>query len=299
MEYMHMKTTRLAFLFLVAAIVLSAQGGAAVTPVSAGQIYRVRLPLVVKPTTQQTGGCPTTSSRSYSSGIMYQFDNDNPVRPAWNHADKNIDLRGYNSHTASSNFIDYGSGDPFQPPQFATLFSPHRVPNRSAYRANSWNWANSPNPGSAGGPITDWAVTVLGLQTTAGEELHAPTHGRNIGQDFGMGGSMVIYADADTITLKFTREDSAAPGTGYTMHIDNICTDPNLLALYNSLDGTARNTHSSNRPYGYQLPGLTVGKVFGTARGNQIRVAIVDSGAFMDPRSCNEWWQVRPGHGCQ
>jgi hypothetical protein len=263
---------------------------------SAGQTYRVRLPLVIKPTAQQAGGCPSTSARSYSSGIIYQFDHDNPVRPAYNHADKNIDLRGYVSTNSPAVFVDYGVGDPIQPPQFASLFSPQRVPNFGSFRVNSWNWAPSPNPGSAGGPVTDPVVTVLGLQTTAGEQLHAPTHGRNIGDDFGQGGSMVIYADSDTITLKFAREDSAAPGTGYTVHIDNICTDPNLLALYNSLDGAARNTYSSNRPYFYHLPGLTAGKVFGTARGNQIRVAIVDSGAYMDPRSCNDWWQVRPGH---
>jgi hypothetical protein len=46
---------------------------------------------------------------------------------------------------------------------------------------------------------------------------------------------IVLFADADTVALKYAREDSAG-AQGYTLHIDRICTDPNLLALYNVLD---------------------------------------------------------------
>jgi hypothetical protein len=242
--------------------------------------------------------CPDVSINTYAAGPAFQVDHDNPVRPAWNHADKNLALRGYTPTTAPATLINHGSGDPTQPPQIATLFSPARVPLFSGlYRANSWNWAASPDPGAPGGPITDWDVTVLGLQTVPGEPLGSPTHGYDLGPDFGRG-ALVIFADHDTITLKFTRDDSAAPGTGYTLHLDNICTDPNLLGLYTSLDNAARNTYSATRPYSYNLPGLTAGQVFGTARGSEVRVAIVDSGAFMDPRSCDEWWQIRPGATC-
>jgi hypothetical protein len=104
---------------------------------------------------------------------------------------------------------------------------------------------------------------------------------------------MVIFADADSITLRYARQDSVAP-TGYTLHVDNICTDPNLLALYNSLDNVTRNTFMGQGAWFYNLPVLPAGQPFGTARGSEIRVAIVDSGAFQDPRSCNEWWQIRP-----
>ncbi len=238
--------------------------------------------------------CPTTSSRSYSSGIIFQFDNDDPVRPAWNHADKNLALRSYSLTSAPKNLVNLGSDDPIQPPQLATLFAPSRVPIFSnVYRANTWNWAQSPDPGTPGGPITDWPVTVIGMQTAPGEPLRAPTHGRDIGAPFGTGGSMIIFADADSLTLHFTREDTAA--VGYTVHIDNICTDPNLLALYNSLDNTARNTYSAARPYSYNLPGLTAGQILGVARDTEIRVALVDTGAFMDPRSQFEWWQIGGG----
>ncbi len=252
---------------------------------------RVRLPIILRPT-----ACPATSGNSYTSGIMYQYDTDNPVRPAWNHADKNLDLRGYSATSGTKALINIGRdpNETSQPPQLATLFSPARVPTISTlYRVNNWNWATSPNPGTRGTPITNPAVTLLGLATTPGEQLHASTHGRNIGNDFGLGGSMVIYADANSVTLHFTREDSAA--RGYTVHVDNICTDPNLLALYNALDGGARYAYPSP---GYNLPGLTAGKVFGTARGAEIGVALVDTGAFMDPRSCLEWWEIRPGYTC-
>ena len=46
---------------------------------------------------------------------------------------------------------------------------------------------------------------------------------------------MIIFADEDSITLRYARGDSVTYAS-YTVHIDKICTDPNLLALYNSLD---------------------------------------------------------------
>jgi hypothetical protein len=251
---------------------------------------RVRLPIIMRP-----GGCPAASANSYAQGPVYQWDLDNPVRPAYNHADKNLGLRGYTPTSAPQNLVSLGSDDPTQPPQFATLFSPNRVPAFSTvYRANNWNWAPSPNPGSPGTPITDWPVTVLGLQTTAGEALHTPASGYDLGQGVR---AVVMFADADTVALHYTREDSAS--RGYTVHVDNLCTDPNLLSLYNALEG-ARNVYRTPRDgtLDYNLVALSAGQVFGTARGSEIRVAIVDSGAFMDPRSCHEWWQVRPGRTC-
>ncbi len=239
--------------------------------------------------------CPTTSTNTYSSGGVQQYDLDNPVRPAYNHADKNLALRYYSLTTGALDFVAYGSDDPVQPPQFATLFSPDRTPFFSnVYRANHWNWAPSPDPGTRGTAIASPSVTVLGLQTTAGEVLQAPTHGRDLGSPAGLGGSMVIFADADSITLHFTREDTAA--VGYTVHIDGICTDPNLLALYNSLDNTTRNTYFSPRDgtLDYNLPALRAGQAIGTARGSEIQVALVDTGSFQDPRSRDEFWQIRP-----
>ena len=243
--------------------------------------------------------CPTTSTNQYAAGTVYQFDNDNPVRPAYNHADKNIELRGFVPNTDANlqrELVDYGAGD-LKAPQLATLFDPYRVPTLIGfYRVHDWAWAPSPDPGSRIDPIKAWPVTALGMATTPGQPLHVPASGYSIGGRFEV---IVLFADEDTVALKYTREDSAG-SPGYAVHIDNICTDPNLLALYNSLDASDGPRHlyvpPENRPYAYDLPTLPAGQPLGVARSAETVVAIVDSGAFMDTRSCNEWWRERPGY---
>jgi hypothetical protein len=287
-----MKTTRIGFLFLAVVLALSMPGRS--PSALAGKNEKFYLPLVFKP---NPSGCTGSSGNVYQAGPAMQWDRDNPVRPAALHADKNLGLRGYTTTSGNAGFVDYNSHVPTQPPQLATLFNPNRVPGFTGlFRANNWNWAASPSPGSAGTPVTFPPVTVLGLQTTAGESLRVPTSGHDIGGGMEV---IVLYAAADTIALKYTREDSVAP-TGYLLHVDNICTDPALLILYNSLDSGARYVFQPTQDANpdYDLPHLPAGKIFGTARGNQIRVAIVDSGAFMDPRSCTDWWQIRPGQNC-
>jgi hypothetical protein len=257
----------------------------------------VHLPLIVR---NYGSACPTTSNNQYSGGTAYQREFDDPVRPAYDHADKNLELRGYTPNTdpdLKRELVDYGSGDPTQPPQLATLFIPHRVPTLSTfYRVHNWVWAPTPDPGSRGDPITSPPVTALGMQTTPGETLYVPTSG------YDMGGGMkvlVLFADEDTVTLRYTRDDSSGFG-GYTVHVDNICTDPNLLALYSSLDDPDGPRYvyvpPDNRPYAYDLPNLPAGQPIGTARSTIVVVAIVDTGVFQDTRSCNEWWQIRPDY---
>ena len=253
---------------------------------------RVHLPLVLKPSGSV---CPTSSSNSYSQGTAYQFDRDNPVRPAAAHADKNFALRGYVVNIDSwlrRELVNYGTDDPTQPPQFATLFSPNRVPPLVGfYRVHDWNWSPSPAPGSRGAPLTQWPATALGLQVSPGETLHVPTSAYDIGQGYEV---IVLHADERRVALRYAREDSAG-AAGYTVHVEGLCTDPNLLALYNQLN--AANGPRYVYPNGsYPLPVLPAGKPIGVARGNEVVVAVVDSGTFMDPRSCNEWWQIRPGY---
>jgi len=269
----------------------------------------VYLPLVARHLSAYT--CPVTSTNLYISGRVHQIDTDDPVRPAHNHADKNLSLRGYTPNTDPNlqrELVSYGTEgvDDTQPPQFATLFMPYRVPDLSGfYQVYDWNWATSPEPGTRGDPLAGFPVTALGLETTAGEVLCVPKSGYDIGVVVVPMGFqvMVLYADEDTIALRYTSDDSSATN-GYTVHIDNICTDPNLLTLYNALDDPdgPRYVYKSleERPYLYDLPGLYAGQPFGTARGTEIVVAIADTGSFMDPRSCAEWWQIQPGYegGC-
>lgn len=253
----------------------------------------VYLPLVSR------WSCPITSTNQYVEGTAYQYDNDNPVRPAYNHADKNLALRSYRLNTdtrITRGLVDYGTGDP-KVPQFATLFKPARVPPLvNFYRVHHWTWAPSPDPGTRADPITSPPVTALGLQTTPGETLYVPESGYDIGGGMEV---IVLFADADSLALRYTRDDSSAP-PGYTLHLDNICTDPNLLALYNTLDDPNGHRYTyvppQNRPYSYSLPSLYAGQPLGIARGGEVVIAITDTGAFQDPRSCNEWWLTRPGY---
>ena len=254
---------------------------------------RVHLPLVLKPSGSV---CPTSSSNSYSQGTAYQFDRDNPVRPAAAHADKNFTLRGYVVNTDSwlrRELVNYGTDDPTQPPQFATLFSPNRVPPLVGfYRVHDWNWSPSPAPGSPRRATDAVAGDGVGIAGVARRRCfvcrHPPTTSARATR------SSSCMPMSDEWRSAITREDSAG-AAGYTVHVEGLCTDPKLLALYNQLN--AANGPRYVYPNGqYPLPVLPAGKPIGVARGSEVVVAVVDSGTFMDPRSCNEWWQIRPGY---
>ena len=253
------------------------------------------LPLVFGSLATDPSPAQRSSTNNYASGTATQYDLDNPVRPAQAHADKNLALRGYTPNTDAGlrrELVNYGADDPTMPPQLATLFQPARVPPLSGfYRVHDWNWSPSPEPGTPGAPLTTWPVTALGLQVTPGETLQVPASGYDIGQGYEV---IVLYADERRVALRYAREDSAG-ARGYTVHLDGLCTDPNLLALYAGLDASTgpRYVYPSSN---YPLPVLPAGKPLGVARGSEVVVAVVDTGSFMDPRSCNEWWQIRPGY---
>ncbi len=89
----------------------------------------------------------------------------------------------------------------------------------------------------------------------------------------------MLYAAPDRITLKYTRNDNVVQG--YTLHVEGLCVDPPLLNLYRSRNAAGRG----------QLPALQPGQAFARAAGATVGVAIRDSGTFMDPRSCKDWWR--------
>lgn len=302
-----MKTRLFSIMSLVAAIsvillltgVPLAQAGRVVpvnvNPASPADIaavttYKVYLPLV----TGSGLGCST--GQGYSQGPVYQYDTDNPVRPAYNHADKNLALRSYaidNSLTNSQKQIAalYAESEPLAP-NLRGLFVDNRIPNvLNVYDVYDWNWANPPNPGTRGsGPVaTTWPITVLGVQVTQGETIRVPSSGYDLGAGVE---AIVLYADSNRITIHYTRQDSTA--VGYSIHIENICVDPNLLALYNSLDGTARNGQlypgTPDNITDYNLVTLTALQPIGKTSGTEMQIVIRDTGGFMDPRSLNDWW---------
>ncbi len=202
-----------------------------------------------------------------------------PVAPAGGdiskHPDVNLAIRGYAATTAPLSLVDYtGQVDP-NAPQLYTLFANRRTPAfSSAYRVYRWDWTCN----CRSGVITKWPVTLLGMRTTPGETIHLPVAGYDIGGGYG---ALVLYAEPTRITLKYTRDDDVVEG--YTIHLENICVDANLLALYRNLNAAGRG----------DLPALKPGQALGRASGNQILAAIRDSGSFLDPRSRKDWWQGR------
>ncbi len=197
-----------------------------------------------------------------------------PHIPASEHPDLNLAVRGYILNpNAYLGLVDYGGDSDPGAPQLYSLFQDDRVPVFvNGYRVYDWDWNNN----RRGNPITTWDVTLLGMKTTPGELIHLPSSGYEIYPGYS---ALVLYAEETRITLVYRREDTVA--YGYALHLEGICVDPNLLALYRNLD-------SQGRSY---LPALKKKQPFATAQSNEIKVAIRDTGSFMDPRSRKDWWR--------
>lgn len=228
-------------------------------------------------------------------GETYNTLTPNPPptdRPAEQHADLNLALRGYAATTDTLGLVDYGGAGDSRAPQLYTLFADGRVPIFSGVsQVYAWNWETN----SRAELITSPPVTLAGMQVSANEALHVPISGYNIGtraarvpegvvrdapnDDPNAYEVLVLYATTERITLKYTREDNVI--RGYTLHVENVCVAPELLALYRQWNDAGRG----------QLPALKAGQAFGRALGAEIGVVIRDNGTFMDPRSRKDWWQ--------
>lgn len=113
------------------------------------------------------------------------------------------------------------------------------------------------------------------MSAKPGEGIHVPVSQYDIGEGKQV---MVLFANASSITIKYTREDDIV--SGYTVHIDGMCVDPQLLRLYQSLNSSGRSS----------LPALAGGQQLGTAQSSEVRIAIRDTGSLMDPRVRKDWW---------
>ncbi len=213
--------------------------------------------------------CSAIPGTSYSSLSINGSPTD---RPAEFHPDLNLIVRSYEITTAPLRLVDYGGASDSHAPQLPALFLDGRTPAFvGAYRVYDWNWATN----SRGPLLSTWPVTLLGMATTPGEIIRAPDSGYDIGQGYE---ALVLYASETRLTLKYTREDNVVQG--YTVHLENVCPEPSLLALYRQLNSQGRG----------RLPALRGGQALGRANGGEIRAAVRDSGTFMDPRSRKDWW---------
>ncbi len=281
-----MQTRIFRALSLIGVLALFALGGARTPAVEAQDVGpavltpRAYLPLIQK-------AC--TTGQTYGQGLVYKRETDNPLRPAYNHADKNLGLRSYALDPTVTGLNMqirdiYGPTSDVNAPNLQTMFNPPRVPNvLNTYDVYNWLWASSPLPGTRDTvPVsTAWPITVVGAQVTPGETIRTPSSGYDLGQGVA---AIVLYAATDRITLHYTRDDIVT--TGYTIHIEDVCVDANLLALYNTLESAGRYSQPT-----FNLVTLTALQPIGTALGSEMRIVIRDSGGFMDPRSLTDWWQ--------
>lgn len=231
-------------------------------------LRRLSLPLVLA----QPVGCLPVGGPGFALLTVEPPPTD---RPAEQHADLNLALRSYMVTDGYRGLVDYnGPADPLAP-QLPGLFADHRTGTFAAlYRVYDWDWSCN----CRGGPLASPAVTLVDLATTSGETIHVPDSGYTIGSGYEV---LVLYAADDRITLKYTRNDNVV--SGFTLHLEHLCVDPDLLQLYRSANAAGRS----------QLPALRSGQAFGRAVGRAVGVAIRDSGTFMDPRSRKDWWKGR------
>lgn len=236
-------------------------------PAAAGAPRRVFLPAVYA-----AGGavCGPFPVQSYASLPIEGSPTD---RPAAEHPDLNLVLRGYRLTSAYLGLVDIPGPADLGAPQLAGLFADRRRPQfTAAYQVYDWNW----DSGQRGQPISDPPVTLVQMAAGAGETVHVPDSGYTLGNGFEV---LVLYAEERRITLKYTREDNVV--RGYTLHLEGVCVHPALLALYRRLDSAGR----------AELPALRAGQLLGVSSGAGIGTAIRDAGRFLDPRSRKDWWQ--------
>jgi hypothetical protein len=241
-----------------------------VTVVSAGSLaqFSVYLPIAARSATLH--GCPPIPGETY---FTLTADPPGPHMPAEVHPDFNLSVQGYEPTSATPELVDYGGAHDPAAPQFHDLFAQRRLPAfLSSYRVYSWDW----DAMRRGPLLSTWPVTALGLRTTPGEILHVPDSGYTIGSGAEV---LVLYATDDGITMKYSREDNVV--SGYTLHVQNVCVEPRLLALYLQCNQQGRHV----------LPALYPRQPFGRAIGSQIVIAIRDSGSLLDPRSRLDWWR--------
>lgn len=196
-------------------------------------------------------------------------------RPAETQPDLNLSLRGYRLVNGLRQLVDYDGHADNGAPQLWGLFADRRTPVIShTYQVYDWDWGAN----HRGDPISDFDVTLAGLQVSPGEPIFTPDFGREIGEGYV---ALVLYASPVRVTIKYTAEDNVVDG--YTLHLEGVCVNPGLVRVYNDRNNAGRGA----------LPALRPGQPIGYAPGVEIGVAIRDRGAFLDPRSRKDWWVGR------
>ncbi len=231
-----------------------------------------------------SGVCPTTSSQTYES-IKPDTPAQRKISNPENSPEVNINLRGWGEVNEAKELINYGGDtDPNPPPSFGSIFSGRWPKIVKTYIIYEWDWENNrSNIGKSATPA--WPVHLIGIDAALGEPLLGLKAGRSIFGDYSL---MVLYASESSITFTHSTGDTAPPNDdGYPIYFVDMCVDPNLLAKYKSDNAGGRQV----------LPAIRPGQIFGYAKDTDVKVAIRDTGSFMDPRAKKDWWQFGPPDG--
>ncbi len=221
--------------------------------------------------TPKSIACPKTSSQNYQT---VQTNSDYTLgSPAETHPEINLGLRGYVEVNEKTDTVHYGGDTDPQALKINSIFTDGRKPKvAKTYKVHAWDYANNRRSNDA---ENAWPVSLIGLASTPGESIVVPPSGRSISGDLEL---MVLYADENRVT--FTNSVGDNWTDGYILHVEDICTDPDLISAYQNANASGRGS----------LPALPRGQVFAIAKGSEVKVAIRDSGQFMDPRSDKDWW---------
>jgi hypothetical protein len=261
----------LASLFVLAGRAHACEGD--VCPAEAGSmVVRAYLPALGR--TTNAFACPAASAARFDLIPVASGPTD---RPAALHADLNLALRGYATNSLYRGLVEYNGDTDWDAPQLAAVVPGMVVPGiAGVYQVYNWNWESN----ARAGRITIPEVTLVALPTQPGAPLSIPSRQAEL---YGGGyRALVLYAEPQRLTLKYTREDNVI--WGYTVHLEGLCVDPALLTAYRHADQQGRGW----------LPGLLNQQQVGVAAGQQVLVAVRDTGAFMDPRSRKDWWRTLP-----
>lgn len=252
------------------------------SPQQSVPLRRSFLPLVAGQDLRTDAGCLRTSANQYNAIPILGDPRPSLPTPA-DDPDINLKVRGWVPTQGIQGLIDIGGDTHDDAPQLAHLFQPARLGTFSSlHQVYAWDWdavcaQSAEKPGCRGAPITQPEVTLVGLSATLDEPLYLPKRQLDILD--GDYWALVLYAEETRLTLVYAREDSIV--RNYVLHLEDLCVDPNLLALYQQL-------HAAGR---HQLPGLSLDVPLGAARGESVLLAVRDTGSFMDPRSRKDWWQ--------
>ena len=220
----------------------------------------------IKPTVPPVKNCPTSSQNSYGS-VSTSGESFNAAASA----DINLEVRGWEKVNKAAALADYGGETDNKAPQFNGVVN-NGDSFTNTYALYNWDFSTNSRTTIMSSP---YPVTLLGLSSSIGQTVRVPNSGYDIGGGYQV---MVLYASPTNITLKYTREDNIV--AGYALHIEGLCVDPNLLSLYNQKNSSGRDS----------LPALRAGDIVGTASETEVKIAISDTGEFLDPRSRKDWW---------